>query len=148
MALKLNKAISTETREKNRLRSKLHYHNNVDYYKKWCRENVASRLVSIAKTRARLRNVEFSINKNDIELPTHCPILGIKLEYNQGTGAGGKDNSYSLDRIDPTKGYILGNIWVISHKANSMKFTANKEELLLFADWIYKEYSNAPRCDT
>lgn len=127
---------------KKRQRSRDHYYENKDYYKQWCFENIASRLCSVAKQRARLRNIFFDITKEDIKLPINCPILGIELKYNQGTGAGGKDNSFSLDRIDPTKGYTKDNIQVISHKANSMKFTATKEELLLFANWIYKEFKN------
>lgn len=129
-----------EQREKNKIRNRQHYHSNKEYYLQWSRENVASKLYSTAKQRAKKRNQDFNITKEDIILPTHCPILGVPLVYNQGTGAGGKDNSYSLDRINQDLGYIKGNIQVISHKANSMKFTASKEELLKFADWIYKEY--------
>lgn len=102
----------------------------------------ARRLLQVAKSRAKKRNIEFNITLEDIQLPTHCPILGIPLKCHIDQGAGGKDSSYSLDRIDPKKGYIKENIQVISHKANSMKFTANKDELLKFADWIYKEYKN------
>lgn len=133
--------ISEETREKNRKRNKEHYHNNKEYYKEWNRDNIDSKLISVAKDRAKKRNIPFFITKEDITLPTHCPILGMELKYNQGTGAGGKDNSFSLDRIDPTKGYIKGNVQVISHKANSMKFNATKEDLLRFANWVYKTFS-------
>lgn len=70
----------------------------------------------------------------------YCPILKLKLETHRGGGAGGRDNSYSLDRILPEKGYVAGNVQVISHKANSMKYSASKEELKLFADWVYTTY--------
>ena len=101
----LTRNYGEEALQKKRQRSRDHYHENPDYYKYWGKNHIESRLCSVAKTRARKRGVEFSITKNDIILPTHCPILGIKLEYNVGTGSGGKDNSYSLDRIDPAKGY-------------------------------------------
>ena len=114
---------------------------NSEYGDRWKHRNPEQYLVTIAKSRAKKRGIEFNITKNDIIIPTHCPILGIELKQNCKTGAGGKDNSYSLDRIDPTKGYIKGNVQVISHKANSMKFSATKEELLMFANWIYKEYT-------
>ena len=130
--------------EKRLERSREHYHNNPEYYWEWQRNNVASRLVSVAKQRAKKKNILFCISKKDITVPTHCPILGTELQMNQHTGAGGKDNSYSLDRIDPSKGYIPGNVWVISHKANSMKFTATKTDLLLFAKWINKTYDQTP----
>lgn len=126
--------------EKEKARKKLWWDKNPSYCSDWQKKNVASRLRSIAKQRAKKRNVEFSILKEDITVPEVCPILGMKLEMNNGSGAGGKDNSYSLDRIDQSKGYIKGNVQVISHKANSMKFTASREELLLFAKWILETY--------
>ena len=114
----------------------------MEYYKKWQSENVASRLCSIAKQRAKKKGIPFSITKTDILVPTHCPILGMELHMNQDQGPEGKYNSFSLDKIDPEKGYIPGNVQVISHKANSMKYTANKEELLLFAKWIMEAYND------
>lgn len=129
-------------REAAKKNSRDHYKNNPEYYKNWRRQNVASRLCSVAKQRATLKGIEFNITKEDIVLPTHCPILGLELEVHIDGGAGGKDNSYSLDRIDPTKGYVKGNIQVISNKANSMKFTASPEELLQFAKWIQETYGN------
>lgn len=51
-------------------------------------------------------------------MPEVCPILGIKLTMNKGRH---KSNSYSLDRVDNSKGYILGNIQVISFEANTLK---------------------------
>jgi hypothetical protein len=137
---KKSRVKSEATKIKDRERTRNWEKVNPNYNSEWQKRNVASRLCSIAKQRSKKRNVEFSITKEDITVPEFCPILGIKLEMNNGTGAGGKDNSYSLDRIDQSKGYIKGNVQVISHKANSMKFTASSEDLVKFAEWIMRTY--------
>lgn len=127
--------------EQRREASRKHSKEHQEYYKAWLKNNIESKMLSTARQRAKKRGIEFNITKEDIILPDVCPILGIKLEMNLDSGAGGKENSYSLDRIDQSKGYIKGNIQVISHKANSMKFTASKEELLKFSNWITKTYA-------
>lgn len=110
------------------------------YYAKYRVKYPERQLYRTAKTRAKNKNIEFNIEYEDIVLPEFCPVLGIKLKVNAGFGAGGKDDSYSLDRIDNTKGYIKGNVQVISHKANSMKSTATEDELIKFAEWIMRTY--------
>ena len=112
---------------------------NREYSVKYRLTHVGRRLIQVAKSRAKKRGIIFTLSCKEIDVPDECPILGIKLEPFIGS-PGGRDNSPSLDRIDPSKGYEDGNIQVISHKANSMKFTASKEELIKFADWIYREY--------
>jgi hypothetical protein len=66
-----------------------------------------------------------------------CPVLGIPLKRN--TGPVGR-NSYTVDQIIPGIGYVLGNIQVISFRANAMKQDASPEELIRFADWVYRTY--------
>lgn len=100
------------------------------------------RMFRRAKSRARERGVEFSLDKEDIVIPEFCPVLGVKLEPYSGR-SGGKKNSPALDRIDNSKGYVKGNVTVISHLANMMKSSASKEELLAFAEWVQKAYGTA-----
>jgi hypothetical protein len=49
-----------------------------------------------------------------------------------------KDNSPSIDRIDNTKGYIKGNVIVMSTLANAMKNKASFEQLKSFSTNILK----------
>ena len=95
-----------------------------------------------AKARAKLSNKEFTISVQDIRIPSHCPILKIPLKTHSGR-PGGTDSSPSLDRKDNSKGYTPDNIWVISKKANVMKSYAHKGEMLLFAEWVLKEYGES-----
>jgi predicted Zn-ribbon and HTH transcriptional regulator len=93
-----------------------------------------------AKSRAKLKGIEFSLTAEDVKIPAVCPILGIKLEHIKGQ-SGGHDASPALDRIDNSLGYIKGNVMVISNLANRMKSSADKQTLLTFAKWILSTHS-------
>ena len=83
-------------------------------------------LLRSAKRRAKLRNLDFNITIDDIPIPDKCPLLGITLIPNTTKAS---DNSPSLDRIIPSLGYIKGNVWIISYRANKIKNDASLEEL-------------------
>lgn len=97
-------------------------------------------MLKTVKHRAKKRGMDFDLEHKDIVIPSHCPILGIELKASIGEGNGGKPCSPSIDRIDNNKGYVKGNIQVVSNLANSMKSTATPEQMLVFANWIYKTY--------
>lgn len=79
-------------------------------------------LINAAKKRAKDSNLDFNLTLEDILLPKYCPILGIELKFNNIKAC---DNSYSIDRIDPSKGYVKGNVQIISFKANTIKNNAS-----------------------
>lgn len=93
-----------------------------------------SKMFARAKGRAKIKNLEFNITLDDIKIPEFCPILGSKLECKSGK-PGGQKTSPALDRIDPSKGYVKGNVQIISHLANMMKSHATKKEIISFARW-------------
>lgn len=82
-----------------------------------------------AKMRAKKKGLSFDIESQDIKIPENCPLLGIKLQQSKDRLA---PNSPSLDRLDTSRGYVRGNVWVISHAANRMKGDATLDELKLF----------------
>lgn len=92
-------------------------------------------MVKSARKRAIAKNLPFDIDTEYIRsiTPSHCPVFGTKLEWSIRRGDAGHSlpNSPSLDRIDPSKGYVKGNVWIISHKANTIKSNASHEELKL-----------------
>jgi hypothetical protein len=84
-----------------------------------------------ARGRARRRGIIFSLLVDDIDLPDHCPVLGMKLNYFRGGARreGGTNDSPSLDRFDPSRGYEPGNVRIISWRANKIKNNATISEL-------------------
>jgi hypothetical protein len=83
---------------------------------------------SEAAVASRRRRAKRTYYKNQVKQIARaaCPVLGIPLIVGRGHA---RDTSPSLDRIDPTKGYVPGNVAVISHKANTMKSNATIDEI-------------------
>lgn len=107
-----------------------------------CRRKISPELslFSEAKSRAKRKCLEFSITLDDIFITKLCPILLIPMIVGDGKLT---NNSPSLDRFDNSKGYVRGNVMVISHLANTMKNSATKEQLLRFAEYINEFYKES-----
>ena len=103
------------------------------------RDPVKYRLIQI-RSKCKKKGIPFDIKDSDITIPSHCPLLGTPLTKYSDQGRNySRDNMWSVDRKDPTKGYIKGNVWVISHRANSMKHDATLEELELLVKNLKEE---------
>lgn len=91
-----------------------------------------STLVRRAKLRARKAGLGATIKLTEIYWPSHCPVLGIELDYTSKDAARKPraPNLPSLDRWDNSIGYVPGNVFVISMRANCLKGNATPEELL------------------
>jgi hypothetical protein len=89
-----------------------------------------------AKKRSKDRGWEFDLDWREIVIPEMCPLLGIPIIVNQG---GLLPGSPSLDRIDTDKGYTKDNVWVISHRANTIKNNCSIDEFrLILQNWEAK----------
>ena len=99
----------------------------------WNKNNLEKGMLRFAKRRATRDGLPFTIELCDIVIPKVCPILGRPLEKSFGRiGL----NSPTLDRIIPALGYIKGNVWVISWRANSLKKNGTLEEFkALVRNW-------------
>ena len=104
-----------------------------DCNRSYVTKNLQQHLWKSAKKRACEKGVPFSISVEDVAIPDVCPVLGIKLERGRGRPVAG---SPSIDRIKPHLGYVVGNISVISHRANRIKNDADATELLAVACWL------------
>ena len=74
-------------------------------------------------------NLDFS----DIEWNTHCPILGLELDY---FATMRQENSPSFDRVDSNLGYEKGNVVVMSWRANRIKNNGTAEEHHKIANYL------------
>jgi hypothetical protein len=93
------------------------------------------RMVYAAKMRAIRDGVPFDLVYTDFEIPAVCPITERPFVRGQGMPA---DDSPSLDRVIPERGYVRGNVAVLSHRANKIKNDATPELLRRAADWLVK----------
>ena len=83
-----------------------------------------------ARSRAKKKGIDFTIEVCDICIPDRCPVLGVKFEL-RGPSAYGP----SLDRIDPKGGYTPDNIVVVSRRVNTAKAQLTVDELVKMADF-------------
>ena len=82
---------------------------------------------------AKKRGIEFTLSLsdlNELSFPITCPVLGIPLKWHRGKP---EEDSYSFDRIDSSKGYVPGNIQILSFKANRAKNNLTEDELKKFS---------------
>ena len=77
-------------------------------------------ILRAAKRRSKKKNLEFNLTLGDlVKLKNNtCPILGHEILYRSGID---NKRSASLDRIDPNKGYVLGNVKIVSFEGNTLK---------------------------
>lgn len=92
-----------------------------------------------ARNRAKSKDIEFNIDISDVLIPDLCPVFGTPMISSDGNTMGSKDKAPSLDRIDPNKGYIKGNIIVMSNRANLLKSNGTLEEFELLLSWLKKQ---------
>lgn len=85
----------------------------------------------------------WTIEFGELLWPTHCPILGIEIDY---FAESRQENSPSFDQIDAGKGYVSGNVQIISWRANRIKNDGTAEEHRRIADFLDKLTSKGIVC--
>ena len=112
---------------------------NTIYNQRWKFKNPSGSLFNQARNTAKKRSMEFNLELEDLSVPEFCPILNIPLFFTPGKRT---NNTPSIDRIDNSKGYIKGNVCVISWRANQLKRDCTFQEI----ESIYK-YMKEKICD-
>lgn len=101
---------------------------NAAYMRRYLRARRRTRpeveLLRRARDRAHRAGFAFDLRQPP-EMPKYCPVFGIVLT----PGGHRRSTSPSLDRINPDRGYVTGNVRVISDKANRLKGNRSLEEL-------------------
>jgi hypothetical protein len=95
-------------------------------------EAPARMMLTAVRAKCKRLAIPFNLELADIVIPLHCPVLGIELRKGDGAIT---NNSPSLDRIYPAKGYTKGNVLVVSHLANRIKSDATPDEIRRVADF-------------
>ena len=111
-------------------------------------QHIKDILAGVRKS-AKKRKLTFKLKVEDMKplITKRCPILNIKYELNKkdlswGSKKGQNNwaNSISVDRIDNTKGYIPGNIILVSALANAIKNQATPDQILNVGKYYKKLY--------
>ncbi len=87
--------------------------------------------LNLVRSRCKRLEIAFDLEPSDIKIPKKCPVLGTDLIWYIDKRSRNKDRDrlWSIDRVDPSKGYTKDNIWIISYRANRIKNDATLEEL-------------------
>lgn len=87
-------------------------------------------LIAAAKWRSKANGHDFNLDAGDAIIGETCPV------FNKPFIVGHRDWGPSIDRIDPRKGYVKGNVAIICFRANRLKANATLEELEQLVNYI------------
>jgi len=113
------------------------YSHKRDYY----RANPKKYLLMLAKKRCKNTGIKFDLCESDFEIPEYCPVFLSKLEpvfstFNE------RNNVPTLDRVDNNKGYVRGNVKVLSFRANKNKSDMRIEDIERLYNYIKERVNN------
>lgn len=97
--------------------------------------DTAARLIRSARLRAARRKIPFDLTVGYVRqlwpADGRCPVLGYRMVLDRDL-----DETPSLDRIDNERGYVQGNVRIISLRANRLKADAHAFELRRIAAYL------------
>lgn len=104
-----------------------------------------------AKRRAKEQRAPFDLTPEDIRgiwpKDNCCPVTGELFSDIRGSGRKRSPNTPSLDKLCPSRGYVVGNIAIISMRANYMKSDVTDPALFRrMAEWLELVLGNQSVC--
>ena len=103
-------------------------------------KGICSRAAGYAKYRSNKKGLEYNIDTQYLisiwPKDNKCPILGTDFK----SGLSNKYQLPTLDKIYPKKGYVKGNVAVISFRANQMKSDITDFNIFKKLYEYYKKY--------
>lgn len=90
------------------------------------------KIIRHVKSRCKILNIPFNLTVDDIVMPEFCEITGNKLDYKNFKNS----NFATLDRLIPEKGYVKGNVKIISKKMNILKSNGSIKDFQSIIDYI------------
>lgn len=98
--------------------------------------------VGSAKARAARKGLEFSLTYRGVLgiTPDICPVFYTPFRFTGNKKMGSE--SASLDRLDPSVGYVMSNVVVISLKANMIKNAYRAQDIARVAEWLKEQGYN------
>lgn len=109
-----------------------------EYAKSWWMKNPTQSNYNAILRRCKQDSIPCDLtSRHDLPpIPDVCPILGIPLEHRKDGIKGPTPNTPSVDRVNPSLGYVKGNLRYISHKANRLKSNMTRDQLQSLLDYI------------
>lgn len=91
-----------------------------------------------ARSRSTKSRLLFTITNEYIHsiTPDKCPVFGTAFTFIGASNKHLSANVATLDRIVPELGYVVGNVCVISMKANAIKSNASTEDVEKVLKWM------------
>jgi len=108
------------------------------------KQKVIHKRINEKKNTRKDKGIYINIKPEDIPINEYCPFFGTKLNYNMSKGRGStfRDPTlFSIDRFDNSKGYVKGNVIIMSRLANTMKRDATISELKTFCKNVIVLYN-------
>jgi hypothetical protein len=131
------RADGVKTREQNRVYMKQYRIENRDKLLAEKKEDRINNPMSQLWRHLTIRKKHLNIDREaflfNYKVPDICPVLGIPISYMRT-----RDNFPSIDRIDPNRPYQLGNIAIISYRANMIKSVGSAMEHIQISNWMQK----------